>query len=149
MTSNCAYEELTAEECSALLAQTRIGRVAGVVDGRPFVFPVNYAFEGDKVVFRTSPGTKLAGAGFGRVAFEIDGVDETRKTGWSVIVQGVGTEVTDALDRGSAAARQLELEPWVPGPNAHWIAIQAGTVTGRRLRRGERVVSPDREAFVL
>lgn len=135
MTSNGVYEELTAEECAALLGRTSIGRLAGVAEGRPFVFPVNYAFDGNTVVFRTSPGTKLAGSAFARVAFEIDGVDEGTQTGWSVIVQGVGAEVTDAVDLQSLAVRRLDLAPWVPGPKAHWVAIRAGTVTGRRLCR--------------
>jgi nitroimidazol reductase NimA-like FMN-containing flavoprotein (pyridoxamine 5'-phosphate oxidase superfamily) len=128
------YEELSLDECLALLAEGSIGRLAGIVNGKPFIFPVNYALEGDTVVFRTSPGTKLAGAGFGPVAFEIDGVSETHQTGWSVIVQGIGTEITDALDHRSEALRQLELQPWLPGERSHWVAIQAESVTGRRLR---------------
>jgi nitroimidazol reductase NimA-like FMN-containing flavoprotein (pyridoxamine 5'-phosphate oxidase superfamily) len=135
MAADGIYEELSREECVALLAAGGIGRVAGVVNGKPFVLPVNFTALGDTVVFRTSPGTKLAGAGFGPVAFEIDAVDEDRRTGWSVIVYGVGTEITGALDRQSEALRQLELEPWVPGEHAHWVAIQAESITGRRLRR--------------
>lgn len=135
MSADSVYEELSPDECMALLASHSIGRLAGVVDGRPFVFPVNYMVDGDTVVFRTSPGTKLAGAGLGPVAFEVDTVDEERRIGWSVIVQGTGTEITDALDRRSEALRQLELEPWVPGEKAHWVAIQADSITGRRLRR--------------
>lgn len=142
MSTDKVYEEIAIEECTALLGQGGVGRLAGVLDGRPFIFPVNYALDGDTVVFRTSPGTKLAGAGFGRVAFEIDGTDDDRRTGWSVVVQGVATEITDALDRDSQARRALELEPWVPGDKAHWVAIQAELITGRRLRRNQ----PDRPA---
>jgi nitroimidazol reductase NimA-like FMN-containing flavoprotein (pyridoxamine 5'-phosphate oxidase superfamily) len=129
------YEELSPDECLSLLGQGSIGRLAGVAEGRPFVFPINYALDGDTVVFRTSPGTKLAGAGFGRVAFEIDGVDEASRTGWSVIVQGVSREITDAVDLQSDALRRLDLQPWVPGERAHWVAIQAESITGRRLGR--------------
>jgi nitroimidazol reductase NimA-like FMN-containing flavoprotein (pyridoxamine 5'-phosphate oxidase superfamily) len=128
-------EDLSREECLSLLADHSLGRVAGVVDGRPFVFPVNYAVHADSVVFRTSQGTKLAGAGFGRVAFEIDGMDESHQTGWSVIVQGVGTEITDALDGQSELLRRLELQPWVPGDRSHWVSIRAESITGRRIRR--------------
>lgn len=135
MSSGSVYEELSRQECLALLAQGGIGRLAAVADSRPFVFPVNYVLDGDTVVFRTSPGTKLAGAGFGRVAFEIDGIDGEERTGWSVIVQGVGTEITDARDMSSERLRQLELQPWVPGEKAHWVSIQAESITGRRLRR--------------
>ncbi len=128
-----SYEELCSDECTALLAEGRVGRVAGIVDNQPFIFPVNYTLEDDTVVFRTEPGKKLEGAGFGRVAFEIDGVDEANRTGWSVIVQGVAIEITHALDSYSESLRDLKLEPWVPGDKGHWVAIQADSVTGRRL----------------
>lgn len=132
------YEELTEQQCLSLLRATSLGRVAVVVEGRPYVVPVNYALDADIVVFRTESGTKLAGSGFGLVAFEIDGVDEERHCGWSVLVQGVGTEITDAIDRRSEALRNLELQPWVPGRHAHWVAIQPESITGRRLRGPRR-----------
>lgn len=135
MTSDVVYEEISRDECLRLLSQSSLGRLAALVDGRPFVFPVNYTVDRDTVVFRTDPGTKLAGAGFGRVAFEIDGADPERRTGWSVIVQGVGTEITEALDLRSEALRHLDLQPWAPGQRAHWVAIEAESITGRRLRR--------------
>src|SRR5262245_52003398 len=97
-TGDRVYEELSVGECLALLATHRFGRIAVVVDGRPVLFPVNYALEGDSVVFRTAPGTKLSGAALGHVAFEIDGVDDATQTGWSVIVQGVGSEITATID---------------------------------------------------
>ena len=123
------------QECIALLANGIVGRVAGVVGRRPFIFPVNYVLDDGTIVFRTGPGTKLEGTGFGPIAFEIDCFDETSRTGWSVIVQGTGTEITDALDRYSEVLRELKLEPWVPGSKGHWVAIQAESVTGRRLRQ--------------
>lgn len=135
MTPGGVYEELGREECMSLLSEGGIGRLAGVLDGRPLVFPVNFVLDGETVVFRTNPGTKLAAAGFGPVAFEIDGVDSERRTGWSVVVQGVGREITHGLDRRSEQLRRLEVQPWVPGERAHWVAILADTVTGRRLRR--------------
>ena len=107
-TGDRVYEELSVGECLQLLGAHQFGRVAVVVDGRPVVFPVNYALEGDSVVFRTAPGTKLSGAALGHVAFEIDEVDETTQTGWSVIVQGVGNEITSTLDERSERLRALE-----------------------------------------
>src|SRR6516225_6408037 len=106
-TGDRVYEELSAGECLELLATHRFGRIAVVVDGRPVVFPINYALEGDSVVFRTAPGTKLSGAALGHVAFEIDGVNEATQTGWSVIVQGVGSEITFTLDERSERLRAL------------------------------------------
>jgi uncharacterized protein len=136
-TGHRVYEELSVGECLQLLGAHRFGRVAVVVDGHPVVFPVNYALEGDSVVFRTAPGTKLSGAALGHVAFEIDEVDVTTQTGWSVIVQGVGNEITSTLDERSERLRALELQPWVPGEHAHWVGILPQSITGRRLRPGQ------------
>jgi nitroimidazol reductase NimA-like FMN-containing flavoprotein (pyridoxamine 5'-phosphate oxidase superfamily) len=131
------YEELSATECLDLLGANEFGRIAVVIDGQPIALPVNYSLDGDTVVFRTDPGTTLKGAAMGRVAFEIDGTDESAHTGWSVIVQGVGNDITEALDRRSQQLRLLEARPWVPGKQARWIEILPQSVTGRRLRRTE------------
>lgn len=144
MDDNNEYEELSGQECLALLAHCHFGRLAAVVDGKPLIFPVNYALEADAVVFRTAPGTKLAGAGFGPVAFEIDRVSEETRTGWSVVVQGVGTEITHALDHRSESLRRLDLQAWVPGEQAHWVSIQAESITGRRLTRRRSPVATSR-----
>jgi nitroimidazol reductase NimA-like FMN-containing flavoprotein (pyridoxamine 5'-phosphate oxidase superfamily) len=136
-TGDRVYEELSVGECLQLLATHSFGRIAVVVDDRPVVFPINYALDGDSVVFRTAPGTKLSGAALGHVAFEIDGVDETTQTGWSVIVQGVGTEITSTIDERSERLRALKVQTWVPGEHGHWVGILAQSVTGRRLRQGE------------
>jgi len=106
------YEEITANECLELLKTHHFGRIAVIVDGQPVIFPINYAVDHDAVVFRTNAGAKLSGAVMGRVAFEIDGTDEVARTGWSVVVQGVGSEITAALDHRSEQLRQLEVEPW-------------------------------------
>jgi len=128
-----AYRDLARDECLELLESRRFGRVGVVIDGKPVVFPVNYLLDGETVVFRTAPGSKLSGAALGHVCFEIDGIEETARAGWSVIVQGVGNEITEAIDQRSAHLRQLELEPWVPGEHAHWVAVNPESITGRRL----------------
>jgi nitroimidazol reductase NimA-like FMN-containing flavoprotein (pyridoxamine 5'-phosphate oxidase superfamily) len=137
-TDNLIFEELSLTECLELLGARRFGRIAVVVDGHPIMFPVNYALDGDAIVFRTAAGTKLDGAAMGRVAFEIDSADEETHSGWSVLVQGVGSEITSALDHRSEQLRQLEVEPWVPGERARWVEILAQSITGRRLSRTHR-----------
>jgi nitroimidazol reductase NimA-like FMN-containing flavoprotein (pyridoxamine 5'-phosphate oxidase superfamily) len=129
------FDELSQLECLTLLGAHHVGRIAVVMDERPILFPVNYAIADDDVVFRTNAGTKLAGAALGYVCFEIDGVDESTQEGWSVVVQGVGYEVTTSLDLRSEQLRQLELQPWAPGDRSHWVRIVANSITGRRLRR--------------
>ena len=127
--------ELTRSECFELLAASRLGRVAVTDDRGPVVFPVNYVLDRHTVVFRTEPGTKLHAAGQGsRVCFEADGTDEDARTGWSVIVRGEITEVTDPDEL--ARLRQLPLRPWAPGARDHYARILPAVLTGRRIAAG-------------
>ena len=108
------FEELTTHECLGLLGDHHFGRLGVVVDGQPIIFPVNYSSDGPNVVIQTGPGTKLSGAEMRRVVFEIDSTDEAAKTGWSVVVQGHGAEITEALDgavSGIAGRRCRPLGP--------------------------------------
>jgi uncharacterized protein len=129
-------EVLNEAECRELLGSRHFGRLGVVDEGGPVVLPVNYVFDRGRVAIRTDPGTKLDAASLARVAFEVDQVDEVSHTGWSVLVQGVGHDVTDAIDLVSEAVRRLPVDPWAPGQKAHWIRIDPHTITGRRLRPG-------------
>ena len=126
-------EVLSEADCFDLLASHHFGRIGVVVGGRPMIFPVNYFFEDGRVAIRTDPGTKLSAAAQGQVAFEIDGIDEAARAGWSVVVTGAGYEVTDALDDVSEALRRFPVDTWAPGQMARWIRIEPQAVTGRRL----------------
>jgi nitroimidazol reductase NimA-like FMN-containing flavoprotein (pyridoxamine 5'-phosphate oxidase superfamily) len=126
------WQELTKSECFKLLSGQRLGRVAVVDDQGPIVFPVNFVLDRHMVVFRTDEGTKLDAAARGsRVAFEIDGTDEAARTGWSVLVRGEATEVTDPAEL--ARLRALRVAPWAPGAKAHYVRILPAKLTGRRI----------------
>lgn len=127
-------EVLSEAECLELLAGHHFGRIGVIADGRPIIFPVNYVFDEGRVALRTDPGTKLTAAAQGHVAFEADEIDESSRTGWSVLVTGVGYDVTDALDATSVAARRFPVDTWAPGQKSHWIRIDPDHVSGRRLR---------------
>lgn len=125
-------EELPAEACRRILERHHFGRVAVNDDDGPVILPVNYVLDGDAIVFRTGEGTKLDAAIRGAPAtFEIDGVDESRRLGWSVLVRGTVVEVTD---RGEVERlRRLPLEPYPGGDRSHYVRLGTGTVTGRRI----------------
>ncbi|MEA2842744.1 MAG: uncharacterized protein QOJ69_415, partial [Actinomycetota bacterium] len=91
------------------------------------------AIEDDNVVIRMDEGTMLGASRLRRVAFEVDDIDQERRTGWSVVVQGVGHEVTDALDTMSERVRTLPVTPWPAGERSHWLRIIPREITGRRL----------------
>jgi nitroimidazol reductase NimA-like FMN-containing flavoprotein (pyridoxamine 5'-phosphate oxidase superfamily) len=125
-------QELTREACFELLAGQRLGRVVLVDDRGPIALPVNFVVDHYTVLFRTGEGTKLDVAGRGApVAFEVDGVDEATRTGWSVLVRGEATEVTDPTEL--ARVRRLPLYPWAPGPKDRYVRILPTVLTGRRI----------------
>jgi nitroimidazol reductase NimA-like FMN-containing flavoprotein (pyridoxamine 5'-phosphate oxidase superfamily) len=128
------YEEIDQAACEALLEKNHFGRIAVVSGGAPDVFPVNYVFHDGRVAIRTDPGTKLDAAALGRVAFEIDDVDEAARTGWSVVVKGTGYDVTESMDDVSEEIRRYFVDTWVPGVRTRWIRIEPTSITGRRLR---------------
>ena len=135
-------EVLPEDECFELLARHRLGRVAVVAAGQPLIFPVNYAL-GDRVIaFRTAEGTKLATAPNSHVAFEIDGYDQASGVGWSVVLQGVAYEITNAVDRHSQLTRSLPVQPLAPGEREHWIGILPTELSGRRFGPQSRPTPP-------
>ena len=124
--------ELSRARCLDLLATTRLGRVGVSVRALPVILPVTYAVIGETVVFRTAPGSKLTAAMHRLVvAFETDRGDPCGAWGWSVLVQGVASEVTDpALQAASRALLAHDL-PFLDGEVARLVAVEVSFVSGR------------------
>jgi uncharacterized protein len=126
-------EELDEDECRRLLAEHPLGRLAIVEFGGPMIFPVNYVFDQDLVVFRTDPGTKLDAAKEREsVAFEVDAADASTRTGWSVVVRGTLADITDPAQL--ARVRALPLYPWAPGEKTRYVRVRPASISGRRIR---------------
>lgn len=126
-------EKLDRDECIKLMERhpAGVGRIA-LAGPRPVIFPVNFAIDRGNVVFRTDPGTKFHAAVLkAHVAFEVDWVEPTWQTGWSVVVRGQARLVTDReeLDR----VRRLPLLPWAEGDKGHFVSIESKLISGRRL----------------
>jgi nitroimidazol reductase NimA-like FMN-containing flavoprotein (pyridoxamine 5'-phosphate oxidase superfamily) len=127
--------ELSRPECLELLDSNGFGRLAVVGGGQaPIIRPVNYVFDRatQSVVFRTASGSKFHSlVRATHAAFEVDSVDASTRTGWSVIVVGVTEEIVVPAEVRRLA--ELGLDPWVPGDKQHWVRIRARTVSGRSL----------------
>ena len=128
-------EEIPEVECLEILDQHSLGRIAIVVDGQPQIFPVNYAMSGRIIAIHTGTGSKLSNAPASKVCFEIDEYDSSAGAGWSVMVQGVAVDATDAFDDVSWAARAAAPWPLAPGAKPHRLGIKPSKITGRRFRR--------------
>ena len=96
-------EVIDSDECRRLLAEDVIGRVAVVIGATPMILPVNYAVDGEDIVMRTMPGSRLD-IGQGHAAFEVDSFDRATQSGWSVLVTGHLEEVTLVPRQGHGAA---------------------------------------------
>jgi hypothetical protein len=114
-----------------------VGRLAVSVDALPAVFPVNFAVDGEDVVFRCTEGTKFTAATAGSVvAFEVDAFDMNGREGWSVLVRGIAEEVTDKAEQ--EALTRLPLVSWGLGASADkFLRIRTTLISGRRIRRPE------------
>ncbi|MFF7144486.1 MULTISPECIES: helix-turn-helix domain-containing protein [Streptomyces] len=126
------FTELTPQECQDLLSTHGVGRLAVHTAKGPEIFPVNYGVVGGSVVFRTAPGSVPAQAAGSRVAFEVDRIDAAFSQGWSVLVRGHASAVTD-----DESVRRLDEQaystPWAGGHRDLWIRVDPESVTGRRI----------------
>lgn len=130
-------DELSTEECLALLGASTVGRIAYVSEHWPIIFPVNYrlvqATQRTWIALRTRPGNVIDRAPF-NVAFQIDGVDPADQRGWSVLVRGtlhhVDPDAADFRDR-------FDPEPWIVAERDAWLVIEPFSITGRRLHAPE------------
>ncbi|MDX3241353.1 MULTISPECIES: pyridoxamine 5'-phosphate oxidase family protein [unclassified Streptomyces] len=136
MDANDGFRELDRMECLRLLAERPVGRIVYTRRALPAVLPVNFRLDSDgAVLVRASASSELVTAVDGAVvAFEADEVDAAAHSGWSVVVTGTATLVTDPAEH----ARLLRIGPssWVPAPREVFVRIDPQLVTGRELVGG-------------
>jgi nitroimidazol reductase NimA-like FMN-containing flavoprotein (pyridoxamine 5'-phosphate oxidase superfamily) len=137
MVAKANVQELSREECLRLLASDEIGRLAVVAGDTPIVTPVNDALDGESVVLRTDPGTKLDQGPRARASLEVDAFDRDRRAGWCVVATGRLEEVTHDDGTTFDRVRRLAVDPWAGGDKAHWMRLASDRVTGRRVSGGE------------
>jgi nitroimidazol reductase NimA-like FMN-containing flavoprotein (pyridoxamine 5'-phosphate oxidase superfamily) len=95
-------QTLTGDQCLNRLSRQRIGRVSLSKDALPIIVPVDYARDGDSIVFRARHHSMLAQAcDKAVIAFEVDEFSAAADSGWSVQVIGVAMLLT-ASERSHA-----------------------------------------------
>jgi len=99
--------DLPGEEIEALLGSAIVGRIAccghGVTgDGRPYLVPLAYGYDGAAVYAHSGPGRKLdLMRAEPRVTFEVDQAEASDR--WrSVIAEGTFEEINDPRQRKAA-----------------------------------------------
>jgi uncharacterized protein len=129
---------LPRDECLSRLGAARVGRVAFVSQGDPVILPVNHGMDGESVIFRTSSGSKLLASDSELpVAFEVDGYDPDRRSGWSVMVRGVACTVEEPAE--VARLNLLGVWPWADlVERTFWVRIRTYSITGRQVVHASR-----------
>ena len=134
MTALRRLEALPRAESLRLLSTVSLGRLVFTHLALPAIRPVNHAVAGDQVIIRAYLGTAISTAVRDRsgtvVAYEADLIDPDTHLGWSVIIVGRASRLTDPAE--AAQYRQL-LQPWVIDGADDIITVQADMVDGFRL----------------
>src|ERR1051325_3272413 len=88
-------EDMSPEEMHALLQRESFGHLGCARDGRPYVVPMNYAYDGKELYFFTTQGMKTQYIDANpQVCLQVEEVTDT--SNWrSVIVEGRATEITN------------------------------------------------------
>jgi hypothetical protein len=129
---------LTRQECLQLLAQVDVGRVGVSMDALPVILPVHFAVNDEWVVFRSTLGPRLDTATLGAVvAFQADGYDPSRTSGWSVMLQGVAAAASDGVRHSPLGPGWAH--PWLSPERDHrLIQLATDNLRGWRFATGER-----------
>ncbi len=119
--------ELTADECWELLRAEEFGRLAYRLVDEVHITPINFAVDGDSLLFRTAEGNKLLAVAMGsEVAFEIDRFGADRAS--SVVVRGTARLLPEDEEH---RAEDVPLRAWVPTLKYNVVEIEPKVVSGR------------------
>jgi nitroimidazol reductase NimA-like FMN-containing flavoprotein (pyridoxamine 5'-phosphate oxidase superfamily) len=145
-------EQMTSAEAMELLSDGMVAHVGVISGDEPYVTPVSYVVDGDRILFRTQPGRRFrAIADSPRVCVEVSRFDEASGDWESVVVMGSAREAKDpatgeltvtlllrkyASSLGSPLGRGgLQPMPGLP----HVIEVTIESVTGMCSGRGLHV----------
>lgn len=105
------YSRLSEDESRKLLSGTRVGRLGCIVDGEPYITPINYYIEGDCAYSHSLPGLKIEALRENpRACLQVDEIDTDVQ--WrSVIAFGVYEEIGNPGERRDILNRILNLFP--------------------------------------
>ena len=119
-------------ECRALLGRSTVGRIVFTLQALPTVQPVNFVFDGELIVVKTSSASRLATAASDTiVAFEIDEIDADGGRGWAGVTVGPARRGTEPGEIARLSA--LPLRSWAPGEHDQFIVVRPRLITGRRI----------------
>ncbi|MEI2819142.1 MAG: pyridoxamine 5'-phosphate oxidase family protein [Marmoricola sp.] len=119
--------QLTPEQCWEKLRAQEFGRLAYHLGDEVHITPINYAVDGQTLLFRTAEGSKLLGIVMNSdIAFEIDEFSDDAAS--SVIIRGTARKLEEDEEHRSEG---VPLRPWVPTLKYNVVEITPKEITGR------------------
>ncbi len=119
--------QLSQEDCWQMLREEEFGRLAFRLVDEVHITPINYAVDGETLLFRTAEGNKLLSIVMGsEVAFEIDRYDEDSAR--SVVVRGPARLLPEDEAHRS---ENVALRSWVPTLKYNVVEITPRVISGR------------------
>ena len=89
-------DEITESEALQFLTESMVAHIGVIVDEEPYVTPISFVVEGNRVLFRTKPGKRFEAIEANpAVCIEVSVFDETTGDWTSVVVRGKAQERTD------------------------------------------------------
>ena len=89
-------EPIDQTEAMQFLTESMVAHIGVVTDGEPYVTPMSFVVDGNRVLFRTKPGRRFEAIDANPlVCIEVSHFDETTGDWISVIVRGKAKERTD------------------------------------------------------
>jgi nitroimidazol reductase NimA-like FMN-containing flavoprotein (pyridoxamine 5'-phosphate oxidase superfamily) len=128
MTDEQPVSILSDEECWEFLRSQEFGRLAFHLAEQVHITPINFAVDGQTLLFRTAEGSKLLAVVMNPdIAFEVDQYDDD--TALSVILRGSAR----LLEEDEAhRSENVPLRPWVPTLKYNVVEIRPTEISGRR-----------------
>ena len=127
------FAHLDTDECWRLVGSHGVGRVVFKGDTYTQIVPTTYDAVSDTAYFRAPTFGELARRVDGHTAsLQVDDIDRSTFTGWSVLMTGTAHRVGDAATVASLWSLGRP-HAWFPGPQTQWIALPVDHVRGQRV----------------
>lgn len=138
-------EDMTADEMKTLLYAKELGHLGCSRDGRPYIVPMHYTFDGASIYFLTTEGQKTTYMKANhQVCFQVE--DIAGRDEWkSVIVTGQAEQITNSEDKEKAmqmitsrnptltpALSLTETDAWTRQNNIEIYKINTEIMDGRK-----------------
>ena len=111
-----------------------VGRIVFADGAGPVAIPVNYGLTENAVIFRTSDDAAILQQLDQTIAFQVDQIDHTDFSGWSVLIRGLGERLEfEELPTLIREMRGSTPRPWAKGVHNSWVMIKPTDISGRKL----------------